>query len=354
VTPVVVLILHRRVEPGEGPLSAALAAIKRTNADRLARGFQAVGGHVVIDDEPMDRSLGRRLRAIATDEPAADGLVVLGSGSVPLATSRDLAAFVATAGGPRGRALANNRYSADIVAIAGREVLATIPDVRSDNAIPRWLAEEAGYAIDDLRARWRLQVDLDSLLDALLARPADAGRALASHGPDASLEPVRGVLAGVAAAGRDPAAELVVAGRASAWGLGWLERATASRTRALIEERGFRTRGPGQRPVRSVLGLLLDRDGPAALGSRLAELGDAAIVDTRVLLAHRFGADEAGWPSSEDRLASDLLLAERVRDPWLRALTDAARAAPIPVVLGGHLVVGPGLRLILAGRRPWI
>src|SRR5205823_6342228 len=111
---------------------------------------------------------------------------------------------------------------------------------------------------------------------------------------------------------RDPAAELVVAGRMSAGGLRWLERSTASRTRALVEERGFRTRADGQRPVASTLGLLLDHDGPAALGTLLARLGDGALIDTRVLLAHRCGSDERRWPAAEDRFASDLLLPDRI------------------------------------------
>jgi hypothetical protein len=144
-----------------------------------------------------------------------------------------------------------------------------------------------------------------------------------------------------------------VAGRASAGGLAWLERSTASRTRALFEERGLRTRADGQRPARSSLGLLLDRDGPDALGAILAELGDAAMVDTRVLLAHRFGTDERCWPAAEDRFASDLLLPQRIGDAWLRDLTRSAVHAPIPIVLGGHSLVGPGLRLALRAGRTW-
>ena len=106
----------------------------------------------------------------------------------------------------------------------------------------------------------------------------------------------------------------------------------------------------GQRPARSVLGALLERDGPAALGGILTEVGEAAFVDTRVLLAHRLGVDEAGWPTAEDRFASDLLLHERIADPWLRDLTRSAAESPIPVVLDGHTLVGPGLRLAI-GRR---
>ncbi len=66
----------------------------------------------------------------------------------------------------------------------------------------------------------------------------------------------------------------------------------------------------------------------------------------RVLLAHRLGADESAWPPPEDRFASDLLLPDRIGDAWLRALTASAVEAPIPVLLGGHTLVGPWLRLM--------
>jgi hypothetical protein len=96
--------------------------------------------------------------------------------------------------------------------------------------------------------------------------------------------------------------------------------------------------------------MLLDDRGPGALGTILAELGDAAVVDSRVLLAHRLGADESAWPAPEDRFASDLLLPDRIGDPWLRAVTESARDATISVLLGGHTLVGPGLRLAIGGR----
>jgi len=102
------------------------------------------------------------------------------------------------------------------------------------------------------------------------------------------------------------------------------------------------------RPPRSTLGLLVDRDGPEALGRLLAELGDGAVVDTRVLMAHQFGADEAGWPAAEDRFAGDLLLPDRIADPWLRALIAGLHDAPIPILAGGHTLVGPGIRLVAA------
>lgn len=345
-TRVAVLILHARPAPDAGALTQAYAALRMRNAERQAAGFRGAGADEVrIDLEGGPGGLGRRVRAAAA-WLGGGGLVLLGSGSIPLATAADRRAFLAVAGGPPGHALANNRHSADIVAVAGARVLARLPDIASDNGLPRWLAERAGFAMDDLRGRWRLQVDLDGPLDALLlgTRPAD----------DVPIDAVGAALAGVRRVAADSRGELVVAGRASARGLAWLEGATASRTRALIEERGFRTRtDPDQRPATSALGLLLESAGPEGLGTVLARLGDAALVDSRVLLAHRFGADERAWPTAEDRFASDLLLVDRIADPWLRALTAAARDASIPIVLGGHSLVGPGLRLVLGRSARW-
>jgi hypothetical protein len=351
VTRVNAIIFYPRAASGAGPLTDAFDTIHGRNADRQAIGFRRAGAEVaIVEDHDDETSFGQRVRDLV-GASKADGLILLGSGSIPLATAADRGAFVATAFGPPGHALANNRYSADIVAVAGAARLANVPDLAADNGLPRWLEESAGFIVADLRRRWRLQVDLDTPLDALLVPWLDADDTLRAN--DVATSVVRTTLAAVAATVRDSRGELVIAGRASASGLAWLERSTASRTRALVEERGFRTRADGQRPVRSTLGLLLDRDGPGALGTILAELGDAALVDSRVLLAHRFGADERGWPGAEDRFASDLLLADRIADPWLRELTEAAVDAPIPIVLGGHTLVGPGLRLALSERRSW-
>ena len=340
-----VRILHPASSPEAGPLERALATVRAENAERLATRFREAGADDVrIEAGPPDRlPFGARLRALVAAVPPGAGLVVLGSGSIPLATRRDVAELVEVAASGERRALANSFYSADVVAIGDAAALASVPDLPSDNALPRWLAEAAGFAVDARSRRWRLAVDIASPLDAiLLGRPLPAdvdGAAVLAR-----IERVRTVAG-------DAGAELVVAGRTGAATLRWVERTTASRTRAIVEERGLRTSArDSQRPPRSVLGLVLDDRGPEELGAVLAGLGEAAVVDTRVLLAHRLGRDERAWPAPEDRFASDLLLADRVRDPWLRPLTVAARDAAIPVLLGGHTLAGPGLRLLLEGR----
>ena len=246
-----------------------------------------------------------------------------------------------------------------------------IPDLPADNAFPRWLEEIAGYQVGDLRRRWRLAFDVDGPLDLVLlgigSGGGEDGETRIDSGaiaPAIDTALVRARLAAVRQVAADHRSELLVAGRTSAATLGWLERHAAARVRAWVEERGLRAAsrlaqsgdggedgGRTQRAPASILGALLDREGPGSIGDHLARFGDAAIVDSRVLLAHRLGADEAVWPVAEDRFASDLLLADRIADPWLRELTASAAGASIPVLLGGHTLVGPGVRLV-AGDPP--
>jgi hypothetical protein len=373
-----VIILHPQPGPDAGPLERRLASARLAVAERHAAGFVAAGAQTarviagVLDGQPF----GARLATLRADLAPGRGLILLGSGALALATAADRGAFVAAAAAPGLVALANNRYSADAIALsaaAARSLDALPPELPGDNALPRWLAEVGGVAVADLRSHWRLAVDLDSPLDVVLvdgyrpttpgARPAaGASGAHRSDPRDPITDRVRAALHGVREVMADPRAELVIAGRSSAATLGWLERHARCRVRGLVEERGLRASSRlalggraaeavrDSRPPRSVLGTLLDRDGPAALGERLAELGDAALVDSRVLLAHRLGADEAGWPAAESRFGSDLLDPGAVVDPWLAELTAAAAGGPIPIVLGGHTLVGPGPRLILGGR----
>ncbi|MEO8230008.1 MAG: hypothetical protein ABI628_09645 [Chloroflexota bacterium] len=373
-----VIILHPQAGPDAGPLERRLESARVALAERHVAGFLAAGADTarVVAGLPDGRPFGARLATVRADLAAGRGLIVLGSGALALAGPADRRAFVETAAAPGLLALANNRFSADVVGLsaAAAERLHRVPlELPGDNALPRWLAENGGVAVTDLRSRWRLAVDLDSPLDMVLVEryrrrtagthsPAAGGRGRRHEAPDPCMDRVRAALDGVRGVMTDPRGELVIAGRTSAATLGWLERHARCRVRGLIEERGLRASSPlalgptggddraPSRSPRSVLGTLLDRDGPAALAERLAELGDAALVDSRVLIAHRVGADEDGWPAAESRFASDLLDAEGVADPWLAALTAAAAAGPLPIVLGGHTLVGPGVRLIAGGR----
>ena len=91
--------------------------------------------------------------------------------------------------------------------------------------------------------------------------------------------------------------------------------------------------------VRSLLGIFLEQVGARRFFAALADLGsDAVFLDTRPIFRHM------GWDvSTADRFYSDLGCVERIRHAELRSFTAAARAARVPVALGGQSLVGGGL-----------
>jgi hypothetical protein len=359
----VVWILDRELPAGSGPLERLLGRARTLNAAVLRDGFRAAGADDVrIDVSVDDTVFGARLRSLVRSAPASSGGIVLGAGSLPLATATDFIRLVDVAQSGERRALTNSRFSADVVALGQVGMLLDLPNLASDNALPRWLAEVAGIPVSVMAGRQRLAFDLDSPLDLILLDPeggrSTVWREMTALADDPVLELAQRRLGEVAGVASDRRAELLIAGRTSAAAVRWLECRVQARIRALIEERGIRastSAAQASAPTRpraaaSTLGLLLERDGPDALGELVARLGDAALIDTRVLLAHRHGVDERAWPAAEDRFASDLLVDESIADPWLRALTRSARTARVPISLGGHTLVGPGVPFALARR----
>lgn len=263
-----------------------------------------------------------------------------------------------------GEVVANNRFSADAFVVAGdlARALEVLEACETDNAAPRRLSE-AGFAWRDLGAAPWSRFDVDTTLDLALLRLATRldGMRPVHASVRAYLEMARlpggGTLEvphleALGAVIRDRQAELVVAGRVAGATFAELETEAACRVRAFVEERGMRSARVAPHPPRSLLASLLERSSPAELVAELARMGDAVVLDTRVLMAALGGSSDASaWPPEEERLASDFGDWGRVGTSWLRELTRAAIEGPVPVLLGGHALVSDGLRLIL--RAAW-
>jgi hypothetical protein len=294
-------------------------------------------------------------RALATGNVDAVGYA--GAGALALLDDQGLDNLLSPV---PGEVVANNRFSADAFVAAGDldRALATLELCESDNGAPRAL-KAAGWEWRDLGATAWARFDVDTSLDLALLRLAtrlDGTRALdgsvrgflemARLPGDRPLEVPN--LDRIGAVIRDRSAELVIAGRVPTTTWQMLETETACRVRALVEERGMRSSGAGQVP-RSILAALMDRSSPTELVAELARLGDAVVLDTRVLMATVAGSTEAmTWPPGEERFASDFGDASRVATPWLRELAEAAATASVPMLFGGHALVSDGLRLIVS------
>lgn len=296
--------------------------------------------------------------ALGSGAAPIDAIGYAGGGALALLSDDGLETLLSPIA---GEVVANNRFSADAFVVAGDldRALDALVGCESDNAAPRHLAG-AGFAPRDLgAARWS-RFDVDTTLDLALLRLAT--RLSGTRPLDASL---RGYLEMARLPGgralevphlerigeviRDQGAELVVAGRVPVSTWQELETETACRVRCLIEERGMRSARDPDSPPRSILAALMERSSPADLITELARLGDAVVLDTRVLMASRAGSSDATrWPPEEDRFASDFGDDGRIETPWLRELTAAAAAASVPILFGGHALVSDGLRLLVA------
>ena len=233
----------------------------------------------------------------------------------------------------------------------GRGRCSTIPDLPADNALPRWLAEVAGYEVADLRRRWRLAVDIDGPLDLVLHR------GLADAPVDLRASSGRGIGGRRAVAG-DPARRTARRRPDVRRDVGWLERhdrlADARLGRgtrpaaASSPGAGRRRRRPGVRPRARCS----SATGPASLGTHpgpVRRRRDRRHAGPAGASARR-GTRRTG---RSPRIATRRTCCSptRIADPWLATLTASAVAAPIPILLGGHTLVGPGVRLASARRR---
>jgi hypothetical protein len=290
-----------------------------------------------------------------------DALGYAGAGALALADDALLEAIISAI---PGEVVGNNRYSTDAFVVAGHRdgpltldaALVALESCSTDNGAVRCL-ETAGFAVRDLSNDPWSRFDVDTPLDLALLRLAT--RLPGTRRPDGlvaaflematvpggrrlelpGLEQVGGVL-------RDREAQLVVAGRIPARAWAYLETESACRVRCFVEERGMRS--ARDLVPHSLLADWTERLGPADLVSELASLGDAVILDSRVLMAARAGSSDAtAWPPAEERFASDFLDADPVATPWLRELTEAAAASPTPFLLGGHALVSDGLRILV-------
>lgn len=298
---------------------------------------------VIAEVDEGEFHFGSRLREIIRRYDIARPFY-LGAGSAPLLSVERIASICETLVASESVVLANNFYSSDFVAFTPGAALDRIDPPDVDNNLAFLLNHHAGLPNVPVPREAGTQMDIDTPTDlTILALHPGVGRHTRALLDDGAFVTESGscvkTLNRLLQVIVDPAREVLIAGRvgAQAWSL--VERGFACRTRVVSEERGMRASGRDARgEVRSVLGHYLQAVGIKRFFGVLGELTDGAIVDSRVLFEH-FGLK----PTPSDRFYSDLLAPEKISDPLVRDLTEAAASAPIPVILGGHSLVSGDL-----------
>ena len=285
-------------------------------------------------DRPFD--FGATLKRLVR-ERSIDALLYFGSGSGGLLSNDSIETLTAFADRDEPGALFNNFYSCDFAVFASAPFLLEIELPENDNGLGFALSD-AGIRCFPLFRSVETEFDIDTPTDLLVLRAS-------GHAGDATRRLLTGselehpTLSAVCDCLADRASFVHLSGRINPTTWGTFERQVACRTTGVIEGRGMRAYGGGTRPL--FMQRILREDGPTAFFDRLAQVANAAVLDTRPLLAV-----DGRLPAVADRFASDLFLADEIEDPRWRAFTEAAADAPIPVLLGGHSLVSGGLYLL--------
>ncbi len=325
-------------------------AIIATDDPQWTPDVQGIPLEMTVDRSGEPFHFGRRL-ADEIRRVGADRVLYAGGGSAPLMTLQDWLGALGDLVGDRPQAITNNLYSSDWIAFYPARALASrITTLERDNALGWVLSEECGVPTRALGPSAATRLDLDTPADLLIARlhPRIGPRLRAVLDQlDWPIGAVEGILDVM---GRD-GGHLTVIGRSAPAAWMMLDRATRCWVRLFVEERGMVASGRLRRgEVRSLLADFIEYAGVEGFFAELVSLAEAALMDTRVLMAAR-----RCWPSPADRFNADLLRWQEVQDPFLREFTRAAAHTPIPILMGGQSLVNGGLMAlvdILETRRP--
>jgi hypothetical protein len=302
------------------------------------------GGNVVVEYDPPEATFhfGTRLQDLVA-KYAIERVVYLGGGCAPLLPADALFGMAERVRETDRLFLANNFYSVDFCAFTPASALLPLVPPDSDNALGWLLGDEAGLPVEELPRETATSFDVDTPTDvlALSLHPNAPPRTRAYL--DGLVLPTERIESAIAVL-LDRQAEVLVAGRVNSRTMAYLESETVCRTRVFSEERGMRADGRlAGGKVRSLLGMHIERVGVERFFEDVVPLlGRAAFLDDRVIWAHH-----KVWPSAGDRFNSDLFRPADIDDPFVRRFTTAARACPVPVVLGGHSLVSGGLLVLV-------
>lgn len=306
-----------------------------TNRGDLRTAAAAMGVTVLATPERL--AFGRELMR-AVQWSGADAVVYLGGVAVPLLSPAEWEWVVRTVREQAPCVVVNNPQSADMVAWSPARALERLEPVVNDNFLGYLLRHDLGLERHLVPNSAAVHFDLDTPTDYLVL--AESGRAgLRAAGALAELDWDRRPVQAIAGLMRRDLAEIGLIGRVGTAVVEYMNMCLRLRLRVFSEERGMKAlRRDEQGLAVSFMGDVMTDLGPDRFFALLARSCQGIIFDTRVVFAHG-GHRVTDW----DRFHSDLGRVELIRDARVRELTAAARAAPVPVLLGGHSVVAGGL-----------
>jgi len=268
-----------------------------------------------------------------------EGVLYVGGGSATLLGRKEFSSLVEFLLTHEESSISNNFYSADLLGCTPAARLLETTPPEKDNELG-WLTREANLTPYELERSARSQLDIDSPVDLLPLKFSDQTGPRLTEFVD-TLEWGKTGIKEILSQFTDQESRIVIYGRIGASTFSELENNAACHINAYSEGRGNYSSIETGSSISSLAGHLLETLGPKGLIERLTNQGTGLFLDTRVLFDY-----QGQWPSRPERFSSDLLEPDEIKTTYLRKLTEAARDADKPVVLGGHSILSGALYLL--------
>jgi hypothetical protein len=307
--------------------------------------------NLLWEPDPPDQEFhfGKRLSKIV-QEHGLERILYIGGGSMPLLSANKLSEVVIHLSQASERqAITNNLYSSDWLGMTDASLLIRFAGhLPRDNMLGWVLRERADFAVRVLPSSAATRLDIDTPTDLMALRwHPDTPSSLRSYLIEQLPKPPLSRWQAAARVLDTPGSRVALIGRVAPNVWTTLQYNTQVWIRVFSEEQGMTSSGRwGGGKVESLLADYMDLAGPEIVFKKLTEMVDAVFFDTRVYLAHR-----GKWPSAADRYASDLGQQDKIVDPRLRRVTQAALDSQIPIVLGAFGTVSGGLYALIETLR---
>ncbi len=292
---------------------------------------------VIVEFDQGEFNLGKRLSEII-QKHNLDGVFYLGGAAGPLITVDEINNFSKEVKNTPEIVMTNNVQSSDMIVFAPGEAINKIRVFPvKDNPLGN-LLRDTGLKKVLMPHSTGIHFDIDTPTDMLvLSLNPRIGKHVKQAFKELNYNADHLIRAKHYLA--LPYADVVMSGRIGSPVITQVNTEIRCRLRVYSEERGMKyLKREEKELVNSLIAKMIDLMGMKEFFNYISTLAHVMFMDTRIIFAHN-----NLHLIENDRFYADLLLPERVENPYAKKLTEEIINAKIPIVPGGHSLIAGGM-----------
>ncbi|MFP4456447.1 MAG: hypothetical protein ACLFPS_02190 [Clostridia bacterium] len=292
---------------------------------------------IIVDFDQGEFNLGKRLSEII-DKYNLEAVFYLGGAAGPLITVEEINQFCIEVKNTPEIVMTNNVQSSDMIVFAPADAINRIHVFPvKDNPLGN-LLRDAGLKKVLMPHSTGIHFDIDTPTDMLvLSLNPSIGPNVKQAFKELNYNADHLIRAKHYLA--LPYADVILSGRVGSPVITHVNTMVRCRLRVYSEERGMKyLKREENELVKSLIAKMIDIMGMNEFFNYMSKIAHVMFFDSRIVYAHN-----NLHLIENDRFYADLLLPEKVKDPYAKKLTEEIMKAKIPVVPGGHSLVAGGM-----------